>query len=67
MVPLFIIVSLVCLQQSESTSDSIISNIELKMDEKLLSRHRRYLVFPEGSSLQLGMWLVIYKSANMVG
>lgn len=26
-------------------------------DEKILSRKRRFLVFPEGSSLQLGMFM----------
>lgn len=27
---------------------------DLSEDHKILSRHRRYLIFPEGSSLQLG-------------
>lgn len=47
MVPLFLIVSLGCLQSVS------LSNNEMKIVEKVLSRHRRYLVFPEGSSLQL--------------
>lgn len=39
--------------------------IEAKLNDsssaKLLSRQRRYLVFPEGSSFQMGKWNVWFK------
>lgn len=39
--------------------------IEAKLNDsssaKLLSRQRRYLVFPEGSSFQMGKWSVWFK------
>lgn len=33
-----------------------LSTVDMQNGERILSRRRRYLTFPEGSSLQLGKW-----------
>lgn len=41
---------------SQAYYDFITNGTERKNGERILSRRRRYLIFPEGSSLQVGMY-----------
>lgn len=56
------LVLLILLLVVRSTLQNLLDDINVRLNdtEKGLSRKRRYLVFPEGSSLQLGQYF-LYK------
>lgn len=50
--------------QSLENFEEILKNRENATEGRLLSRKRRYLIFPEGSSLQLGKLISIIKLSH---